>query len=99
MPEMRFAVVWPDGAVESYYSPSLVVHDFLAVGDRLTPREFVEKTSTAMDLASERVRAKFGVACTSAMATKEQIAVAAARHGDGSVVVLRMAPGLEGAPA
>ncbi len=45
MPEMTFALRWPDGRVEECYSPSLVVHDYLSAGwlDRaLSVTEFSE---------------------------------------------------------
>ena len=33
MPEMRFVIRWPDGVVESCYSPSLVIKEFFAPGE------------------------------------------------------------------
>lgn len=96
MPEMRFAVRWPDGAETSHYSPSLVMHDYLVAGLRYPLEEFVSRTSEALDVASERVRAKYGFACTSAMASQEGIAAAAAAYTDGDVTVLNMEPGLPG---
>lgn len=95
MPEMTFTVRWPDGRVEDCYSPSLVVHDHLATGERYTVAEFVERSSTALDVASERVRARYGFACTSSQATRAQIQRSAAAHPrDDLVEVLRMHPPL-----
>ena len=99
MPEMRFAVRWPDGREASYYSPSLVMHDFIDVGTLYPVGDFVARTSEALNQASERVRAKFGFACTSAMASEEKIAAAAAAYQSGDVEVLRMEPPLEGGAA
>lgn len=96
MPEMEFAVRWPDGTEASYYSPSLVMHDYLAVGGTYPVSEFVDRATEALDVASERVRAKYGFACTSAMQTQESIAAAAGAVDGGEVVVLRMEPPLEG---
>lgn len=95
MPEMRFAVRWPDGAEHSYYSPSLVMHDYLAEGTDYSVTEFVARTSEALNVASERVRAKYGFACTSAMHSEENIAAHAAAYDDGLVKVLRMEPAVE----
>jgi uncharacterized repeat protein (TIGR04042 family) len=67
MPEMRFLIRWPDGVAESCYSPSLVVKDFLAPGATYSVADFVERSRTALNIASERVRAKYGFACSSAM--------------------------------
>lgn len=95
MPEMTFTVRWPDGGVEDCYSPSLVVHDHLRTGETYTVRDFVDRTSAALATASERVRARYGFACTSAAASREQILRSAAGHApDGLVEVLRMHPPL-----
>lgn len=94
MPEMRFAVRWPDGAESSHYSPSLVVHDYLTTGESYGVADFVSRAGEALDVAGERVRAAYGFACTSAMASRDEIAAAAAAYPDGQVTVLRMEPPL-----
>ncbi|WOF23978.1 MSMEG_0570 family nitrogen starvation response protein [Microbacterium betulae] len=94
MPEMTFAVRWPDGRETSHYSPSLVVHDYLETGGRYPVSDFVSRSSEALRVASERVRATFGFACTSAAHSEETIAAAAAAYDDGDVEVLRMEPAL-----
>ena len=60
MPEMRFVIRWPDGVVESCYSPSLVVKEFFAPGESYPLADFVERSRTALHIASERVEAKYG---------------------------------------
>ena len=91
MPETTFSVQWPDGLVEHCYSPSLVVHEHLVAGEDYTVTEFSRRATYAMALASDRVREKFGFACTSAMATTEQIQVRAASYaGHQRVRVLAM---------
>lgn len=94
MPEMRFAVRWPDGAESSHYSPSLVMHDYLSTGARYGVAEFVARAGEALDAAGERLRAAYGFACTSAMASRDEIVRTAAAYPDGEVVVLRMEPPL-----
>lgn len=96
MPEMHFAVCWPDGVRTTHYSPSLVMHDFLATGLTYSVTDFVTRTSAGLDAASERVRAKYGMACTSAMASEAEIAEVAAAYSDGEVTVLSMEPQLPG---
>lgn len=66
MPEMTFVIEWPNGAHQSCYSPSLVMHDHLEAGKSYPVAEFVARTRTALNEASERVRTKFGFYCTSA---------------------------------
>ncbi|HJT94679.1 MAG TPA: MSMEG_0570 family nitrogen starvation response protein [Mycobacterium sp.] len=96
MPEMTFEVCWPDGSVQHCYSPSLVIHDYLSAGSSYSVAEFLQRSGTALAEASERVRAKFGFACTSAAATAEQIAHAATRFAPTATVhVAAMRPPLE----
>lgn len=73
MPEMTFTVEWPDGSLQECYSPSLVMHDHITTGDSYTVQEFVRRADTALDEASRRVREKYGFACSSAAAQKEEI--------------------------
>ena len=77
MPEMRFLIRWPDGMAESCYSPSLVVKDFLAPGATYGLADFVERSRSALNVASDRVRAKYGFACSSAMDQLARIETAA----------------------
>ncbi|GAB7071723.1 MSMEG_0570 family nitrogen starvation response protein [Mycobacterium hodleri] len=96
MPEMTFDVRWPDGRVQRCYSPSLVMHDYLTSGSDYTVADFVDRSATALHEASERVRAKFGFACTSAASTTEHILAAATEFpGDATIRVVGMHPGLE----
>ena len=67
MPEMRFCVRWPDDSTSDCYSPSSVVREYLEVGQRYSVAEFVERSRTALNIGSERVRKKYGYACSSAM--------------------------------
>ena len=48
MPEMRFDIRWPDGAIEQCYSPSLVIRDHLAVGQTYSVREFLRRSRAAL---------------------------------------------------
>ena len=73
MPEMRFVIRWPDGVVESCYSPSLVIKEFFAPGESYPLADFVERSRTALHIASERVAAKHGHACSRAAAQLAQI--------------------------
>ena len=89
MPEMHFSVRWPDGAVMRCYSPSLVVREFLEVGRAYPLPEFLERSRTMLHIGSERVRAKYGFACSAAMdqlASIEERSAALRRersgHGD-----------------
>jgi uncharacterized repeat protein (TIGR04042 family) len=63
---MRMSIRWPDGAQESCYSPSLVLKDYFQVGQIYALADFRERSRTALIVASERVKAKFGFACSRA---------------------------------
>jgi uncharacterized repeat protein (TIGR04042 family) len=97
MPEMTFDVKWPDGRLQRCYSPSLVMHDYLTAGSDYTVAEFVDRSTHALEEASERVRAKYGFACTSAAGTNAEIVSAASQFAPGATIrVVAMQPGLEG---
>jgi len=95
MPEMTFQVRWPDGRETSHYSPSLVMHDFLQEGAAYPVGDFVARSTTALAQASERVRARYGFACTSAAASSAGIEDLASGYPDGQVTVLSLSPSLK----
>jgi uncharacterized repeat protein (TIGR04042 family) len=96
MPELTFDVRWPDGRMQRCYSPSLVMHDYLTAGADYTVADFVDRSGRALHEASERVRAKFGFACSSAAATTEEIvAIATGFASHATIRVMAMQPGLE----
>lgn len=82
MPEMRFLIRWPDGTAEICYSPSLVVKDYFSVGESYPLTEFIRRSRTALDIASERVKVKYGFHCSRAMAQLSRIETAAATYVD-----------------
>jgi uncharacterized repeat protein (TIGR04042 family) len=93
MPEMHFKVRWPDGREDTCYSPSLVVREHLAVGNSYPLPEFMQRVSTALNIASERVRAKYGYACSMAMDQLAAIeSTASTQHPEARVQVLAFDP-------
>ena len=64
MPEVVLQLCWPDGDASSFYSPSTVIYDFFKPGDTLSIAELEQKGLAALEEASERVRARYGFACT-----------------------------------
>lgn len=67
MPEMHFRVRWPDGHEERCYSPSLVIQDYFHAGAAYPLPDFLQRSRAALTIASERVRAKYGFACSAAL--------------------------------
>ncbi len=95
MPEMTFTVRWPDGTTQDCWSPSLVVHDHLTAPARYSVAEFARRSHAALTEASDRVQARYGSACTSALAVRREIASRAASFPpDAPVEVLRLLPPL-----
>ncbi len=73
MPEMRFRIRWPNGATEACYSPSLVITEFFAPGESYALADFLQRSRSALNIASDRVEAKYGYACSRAMAQLTRI--------------------------
>jgi uncharacterized repeat protein (TIGR04042 family) len=95
MPEMTFTVRWPDGRVDDCYSPSLVMWDHLEIGAEYPVAEFVQRATTALEEAGERVRTRYGFLCTSALAQAAELRErAAGQDAAAAVRVLAMAPPL-----
>jgi len=88
MPVMHFQVRWPDASESRCYSPSLMVRDFLAPGERYALDDFLRRTREALGIASERVRAKYGFACSQAMDQLAEIERIAARFEPATEVTV-----------
>jgi len=91
MPAMHFRVRWPDHTETRCYSPSLVIKDYFAPGTCYPLTEFMPSVREALHIASERVRAKYGFACSAAMdqlADIEQRAARWATQPDAQIEVL-----------
>jgi uncharacterized repeat protein (TIGR04042 family) len=84
MPEMHFRIRWPDDRTETCYSPSLVIKDYFSVGADYRIADFLARSRTALNIASERVRAKHGTPCSRALAQLARIEAAAAAFTDVS---------------
>ena len=80
MPETRFRIRWPDGAEEDCYSPSSVIYDHLKAGQTYSVDDFDTRSRTALELAAQRVEAKYGFRCSSADAQAAKLASAIARY-------------------
>jgi len=79
MPVMHFLIQWPDNSEENCYSPSQVVSDFFTPGEDYPLQDFVSRAREALNIASERVREKYGFACSAAMDQLAQIEAEAER--------------------
>ncbi|RZL03852.1 MAG: MSMEG_0570 family nitrogen starvation response protein [Rubrivivax sp.] len=82
MPAMHFHLRWPDGRETRCYSPSLVIKDYFQPGSSYPLPQFMAQVREALNIASERVRAKFGFACSAAMDQLAELERQAQRFDD-----------------
>lgn len=66
MPVTYLRVRWCDQQESSYYSPSSVVTEHFEAGVVYAVPEFLARANRALTEASERVRKKYGYACSAA---------------------------------
>jgi uncharacterized repeat protein (TIGR04042 family) len=95
MPEMYFRLRWPNLEETDHYSPSLIIRDYLTIGQELELPEFLRRMHVALTIASDRVKAKYGFACSRArgsLAEIERRAVPFLAQCDARVTVLEFLP-------
>jgi len=80
MPEIRFQVQWPDGSQDTCYSPSLVVKDYFTPNRDYSLNDFVERSRTALKIASDRVQAKYGRPCGLALGQLQAIEIKSVKY-------------------
>jgi len=73
MPEINFQIQWPDGTEQNCYSPSLIVKQYFTPGETYELTEFVQKSRTALNIASDRVKEAYGFSCSRALGQIKQI--------------------------
>jgi uncharacterized repeat protein (TIGR04042 family) len=67
VPEVYFDITLPSGEPMRCYSPSLIVTELLSAGARYPVFEFRARARAALEIASERVRLKYGFSCSAAL--------------------------------
>lgn len=92
MPAVNFEIQWPDGQISSGYSPSTIIHDYLAEGVSYPLSDFMQRAESGLNAASERVRTVYGYACSSAMDCLYILQEQAKKYSDpeGQITLLRM---------
>ncbi|MDJ0688163.1 MAG: MSMEG_0570 family nitrogen starvation response protein [Xenococcaceae cyanobacterium MO_188.B32] len=80
MPEINFQIQWPDRTQQNCYSPSLVVKKYFTPGKEYELAEFGEKSRTALNIASDRVKAVYGFPCSKALSQLQQIESKASQY-------------------
>ncbi|MBQ2259736.1 MAG: MSMEG_0570 family nitrogen starvation response protein [Loktanella sp.] len=92
MPEVIFHIRWPDGTEERCYSPSTIIHQHLSAGQSYPLDDFLARARAGLIEASDRVAAKYGFACSSAMDQLARIEATARRYSpdDAAVICLSL---------
>jgi uncharacterized repeat protein (TIGR04042 family) len=80
MPEMRFQIEWPDGSQAVCYSPSLIVKEYFTPDQSYELSDFVARSQTALTIASDRVKAKYGFPCGLALGQLQEIEATATKY-------------------
>jgi uncharacterized repeat protein (TIGR04042 family) len=89
MPEVMLQLHWPDGQASRLYSPSTVVYEFLKPGESLSIAELEQRGLAALREASERVRARYGFACTRTDEEASKLKQRLAMYGSAETVNVR----------
>jgi uncharacterized repeat protein (TIGR04042 family) len=84
MPEIRFQVEWPDGSQEVCYSPSLVVKKYFTPDQSYPLTDFLDRSRTALQIASDRVKEKYGMPCGLALGQLQAIETKVQHYRDTS---------------
>ncbi|MEO1591671.1 MAG: MSMEG_0570 family nitrogen starvation response protein [Cyanobacteria bacterium J06632_22] len=95
MPEIQFQIQWPNGQRETCYSPSLVVQDYFEAGTAYTVTEFLRRSRESLQIASDRVKAKYGFPCGRALGQLQKIEATAQpflNEPDSQVTVINFEP-------
>ena len=73
MPEIHFHIEWPDGSSDTCYSPSLVVKDYFTPNTDYDLEDFLNRARSALNIASDRVKQKYGRPCGLALGQLKDI--------------------------
>ena len=91
MPEVHFTIRWPDGLEERCYSPSTAIRQYLEAGETYPLPDFLDRVRAGLNRASERVAARYGYFCSSAMDQLSRLELrAASQSQDGQVACLSL---------
>ena len=90
MPETRFKIQWPDGSQETCYSPSSIVKEYFEPDREYPLTDFLDRSRMALNIASDRVLAKYGRACGLAISQLAEIEATATRFSSQPKSLVRV---------
>ena len=89
VPEVHLTLQWPDGLSSQLYSPSTVILEHLSPGEQLSVGELQTRGLEGLKQASERVRARYGFACTRTDEEALKLQQALASYGADQMVTIQ----------
>ena len=90
MPETRFKIQWPDGLQATCYSPSSIVKEYFEPDREYLLTDFLDRSRTSLNIASDRVLAKYGRACGLAIGQLAEIEATATRFSSQPKSLVRV---------
>jgi uncharacterized repeat protein (TIGR04042 family) len=91
MPEVLLELEWPDGRRTRLYSPSTVILRHLPPGETLPVATLRSRALLALEEASERVRARYGFACTRTDEERVRLEATLAGYAPDALVTIAVA--------
>jgi uncharacterized repeat protein (TIGR04042 family) len=91
VPEVLLTLQWPDGRTSELYSPSTVILKHLPPGTTLSVGELERRGVEALRQASERVRARYGFACTRTDEERVRLEATLAGYAPDALVTIAVA--------
>lgn len=88
MPSVRMDVRWPDDSVTSHTSPSTIIKNYFKEEESFDLPKFVEQAEAGFEHANQRVKERFGFACSQAAGELNEIKRVAGNMDSGRVEVL-----------
>lgn len=86
MPEVHLTLEWPDGSTSELYSPSTVILQRLRPGQNMPVSALRIQGIATLQEASDRVRARYGFACTRTNEERRKLERMASRFDDADCV-------------
>ena len=86
MPEVHLTLEWPDGSTSELYSPSTVILQRLRPGQNMPVSALRIQGIAALQEASDRVRARYGFACSRTNEERRKLERMASRFDDADCV-------------
>lgn len=90
MPTVDIAIRWADGTLQTGESPSRAIERFIVAGGAYPRDELRRRLSDGLQAASDRVRERYGMACTAAAAEAQEFEAGALEHGGGPEAIGRV---------